>query len=69
MSLMVLTDIASNHNHNEVADRQRRLGEIDVFIQGTTVYHSRRKDEYKECAVAQAWGNYNKTKPIATKQT
>ena len=52
----------------EVADRQRRLGEVYVFIQGTTVYHARR-EEYKECAVAQAWWNYNKTKPTATKQT
>ena len=29
---------------DEVADKQRRLGEVEVFIQGTTVYHARREE-------------------------
>ena len=52
----------------DITDIERRLVEDSMFI--ATVYHVRCDHEvYKECAVVQAWLNYNKTKPTTTKQT
>ena len=45
----------------KVADKQRRVSEVDVFITETTVSHARREqEEYNESAVAQTWWNYGK---------
>ena len=54
----------------KVADKQRRVGEVDVFITETAVSHARREQEqYNESVVAQTWWNYDKTKPKTTNQT
>ena len=44
------------HSLIEVADKQRRLGEVDVKFIDTTFSHARREyNENNVCAVAQAW--------------